>query len=561
MAVLTVEQIQAKLDKPDERIKNAKTEHSKYMMHVHGIDVTSYVVQMEGLENDRKIALRKRIARSNKDLFADILRPTDKVFHSKGGSKTYELSKGNQEKFQTLLSKTKEGISLPKWIENIWMDKYVTDPNGVILIEHKDGKAYPTYKSIDGIRDYETTGVNLEYIIFEPFKDTNGMDFVRVYDDEGDKTFQISNTNILIPVPEFTFDNPFGVVPGVTCSNLIDPISFFKKSPIYEQIELADEYLRENSVKTLFKYHHGFPFFWMYMSACPICKGTTQVNGEECKACHGTGLNTKKDVSDITYVKPPEDKEQPLVAPNLAGYVVPPIESWKQMTDELKLMRDMIYHSHWGVLINRDVVEKTAFEVAMNTQPMQDRLNQYADSAEIIEGKLTDFLGAFYFGSAYKGSQINYGRNFIIMSPNELMKEYLDDKIKGLGETTLNDKLKKYYNSLYKNDNFKLVIFTKLIHIEPFPHNTIKEVKDLRVPVLDYMMKIYYNDWLNEVTEDEIFATDTKVLKDKLKDFTLTKIKDYETHQVPGMESGSGLERQNQSETNQGTEDTSSVNT
>lgn len=549
MSVLTLDEIKERYNNPDDRITTSKKEHKKLLMHVHGIGVGEYITKLEGLENDIKIKIRKKLSRSNTDLFADILRPADKIFSAKGGSKTYELSDSQIEDFRNKLSKTKDGLSLAKWIQNIWFDKYVIDPNGIILVENEEAEerfAYPTYRSILSIRDYKFTGVKLDYIIFEPIKDDKGIEYVRVYDDVEDALYRV-NGDDWEKIEDDTYTNKWGYVPAITCSDLVNPVTFYKKTPIYEQVELADEYLRENSVKTLFKYHHGFPFFWQYMAACPTCKGTGMYNNKTCPTCNGTKYAMKKDVSDVTYLKPPKDNDQPQIAPDIAGYVTPPIDSWQQMTTELTMLRDMMYYSHWGTIINRDDNEKTAFEVSVNTQPMQDRLNQYADSIEIVESCLTDILGKFYYADAYKGSQINYGRNYIILSPNQLMEEYLTDKQKGLGQTILNDKLSKYYESLYKNDSFKLIIFKKLIQVEPFIHNTLKEVKDLQVSSIEYNKKLYYNDWLSSLDADYIFTNEVGKLQKDLEEFTITKLKENETKSIQRVEGSSGLEGKEES--------------
>ena len=58
--------------------------HKKLLMHVHGINEEEYIKKVEGLDNEEKIKIRKRLSRSNKDLFSSLLRHTDKIFTAKG---------------------------------------------------------------------------------------------------------------------------------------------------------------------------------------------------------------------------------------------------------------------------------------------------------------------------------------------------------------------------------------------------------------------------------------------------------------------------------------------
>ena len=136
--------------------------------------------------------------------------------------------------------------------------------------------------------------------------------------------------------------------------------------------------------------------FWQYLQSCPNCKGTGMQDGKKCPICNGSRFVGKKDVSDIFYVKVPEDNEQKL-APDLAGYAVPPIDYWNKATEERKLFRDMITFSHWGTVIETTSVEKTATEVMVNASPIEGRLNKYSDSYEIIYSSIVDIIGKFMF--------------------------------------------------------------------------------------------------------------------------------------------------------------------
>lgn len=531
--ILSENQIIEKYNNPDNRLELAKKEHKELLMQVHGIGLTDFITKIEGLENAEKIALRKKLSISNKSLWSEVFRPTDKIFKANGGSRNYNLkTKKQTADFRSILGNITEGISLRKWMENYWLDKVAVDPNGIFLVEHDGKNAYPTYKSIASIKDYIADGQTLEYIIFEAeeIKAENKKDdyeLLRVYDDEGDKLFKKVGDELIL-IEDQTYSNPWGKVPGVVISDLIDTITGLKDSTITNEKEIANEYLRENSVFTLFKYHHGFPFFWQYMSACPTCHGKRYVDGKECKVCNGTGFQLKKDVSDVTYIKPPSDKEQPIVAPNLAGYVVPPLESAKWMSEELSRLKQEIIISHWGTMIEIKGIEKTATEVTLNAQPIQDRLNKYSDSEEIVEGKITDFLGYYYYGDTYKGSSINNGRNYIIKGSEVLLKEYMTAREQGSSETTLNDMLIQYYDTLYQNDSKNLVIHIKLIQVEPMVHYSVADVLTMQLPQNIKNNKIYYTEWLSTIDKEDLFLKTDSQLRDSLNKYVKSKSKDNE---------------------------------
>lgn len=534
--VLDEDKILYKYNNPDPRIAGAKSEHENLLMHVHGIGVAKHLAKIEGFENEKKYNLRKKFARSNKDLFSTIFRHIDKVFSAKGGTIQYGLRQNTDKaKFQKLLYDIKDGISLDKWLENIWLDKLAVDPNGLILIEHSDGVPYPTYKSILTVRDYKQSGQGVDYIIFEPYqKDNEKGEFVRVYDESGDRTYLINGKEISLlkdtEEKQYNFPNPWGYVPAVLCSDLVHPITELKKSTIYEQVELAEEYLRENSIKSIYKKLHGFPMFWMYAPVCDACKGTgLDKSMHVCPVCNGSKHATSKDVSDVTILKQPENADSPTIAPDIAGYVSPDLETWERMTNEIQMLADAITFSHWGTVVRTEDIERTATEVFVNAQPVEDRLNKYSDSYEIITKYIIDMLGAYVFGDKYEGTSFNAGRNYIVKGINQLTKEYTDLKAANVGETLLNAKLNELINAKYANDSFTLTVAQKLAAVEPFVHNTIDEVKSMEVGNIAYMRKVYYNDWVNTIDNDYIFRTDIKKLRDDLTLYVrelLTKMQD-----------------------------------
>jgi hypothetical protein len=492
-------------------------------MHVHGENLAEYLTQISGLENPDQIQLRKKYARSNKALFSDLLRPTDKIFSAKGGNKEYMLSvKDKQDLFRSILGNVTSGLSLQKWLQHWYLDKYVTDPNGIILIENADGNAYPTYKSIKDIRDYQFNGQRLDYVIFEPEKRVVGdreIEFVRVYDDELDKMFRVDADGRLEPVDDETYANHWNYVPGFVISDIVDTINGYKKSPIDPEIETADEYLRDGSVKTIYKFAHGFPLFWMYLQTCPVCHGEGEINGKTCKACNGSGYSTKKDVSDIIGVKPPETAEAPTITPDIAGYVTPPGENLEQMTGEMRVLRDMIYQSHWGTIIERGENE-TATGRFIDAQPVNERLNKYADSLENIEKMIVDALGEFYFEDSYRGASINYGRRYIIETPDQLFDKYVKGRADGAHITIQNHMVDQYFQAQFANDSYSLAIHRKLYKLDPFPHLNIEDVP---MKNIDFLKKLYLNEWANTMKTDDLFTKKLKRLDEMLTDYVQSK--------------------------------------
>lgn len=537
------------------QLEQLKKEHKELRMQVHGTDVIDYIVKIEGLENETKIKLRKRLSKSNRAFWSDVLGPTNKIFSKQGGSKDYSLEGDNLKRFKAILSTINEGSSFNQWLKSYFVDKYVIDPNGFFMIEHDGTQARPVYKSVLTVADYQPKGMGLEWVIFEPKKCEADKEIydVRVYDDSGDYTYRVNYDSWVIELIkseekngetiQMSFPNPWGKVPAVLCSDIEDTIRYgYKRSIIYPLMEDAMEYLRINSVNTLQYYHHGFLKFWKHGTPCKRCSGEGRVpiNGQPngvayqtCPSCNGRRVNDKEDVSDVTYVSLPK-QGQPAIAPHVMGYVEMPVPSLEALDKKCKESRDNIYHSHWGTVIDKREKEKTAYEVSVNTQPMQDKLNMYTDSLENVEMHLVDLLGEYFFPK-YKGSSINYGRNYIIKGAEQLLEDYYKAKEKKASYTVLNEKLIKYYNAMYSNDPKSLQVAIKLMHVEPWVHNTIEEVTKWDLSSEKVTEKIFYNDWLSTIKREDIVMMEVDKLKTSLSEF-VSKMTDEPTKVGDGNE-------------------------
>jgi len=382
-------------DKPNNAIlTSAQTQSKKLSQHITGIKSSDLLTKISGLENEDQIKLRKDYARSNKDIFARIHRPEDKVFSAKGGSVVYKLPEAQQKDFITKLQNVYNGFSLRSWTKEIAKQYFHIDPMGLIFMEVSMNETYPTYKSTHYIYDYKLKGRNVEYVVFT----TEDPKEYRVVDDMFDYLVEWDGT-LLRTIQEKTFPNYYGYVPAKIISNLIGNNTEYYTSPDWEIIELADEYLRETSVKSIYKLKHGFPKAWQYYGVCGTCKGTQFVEGKECPTCNGSGKAVSRDTSETISIPIPLEG-QPTITPDVAGYVSPDIEGWTKMTDELTSLENMMHSTYWGIKDRIKSVgignEKTATEIIDDMQPLHDRLFSFSNWGQDIDTFVTNCMGQFY---------------------------------------------------------------------------------------------------------------------------------------------------------------------
>lgn len=510
-------------------IKEAKNKQKVLNVHVNGRGVDDYLQKIEGHENKGQWDLRKKFAISNKYVMANLLRPVDKVFNAKGGSKTFNLSGGdkNEKVLKKHLSDVRFGKSIRNWIQTIQSNKYYSDPAGVVFFEWKDKETWPTLKSIQSIKNYKTEGRSLDWILFEGEErmDQRGEKieglFFRFVDDEKDITLHHKANDDITEVENENFENPWGRVPAITNSDLLNDELKYSDSPLDIVVELADKYLRNNTVKNIYEFLHGYPFFWKYAQKCESCKGTGERDGDDCGTCNGSGISLKKDVSDVFFLNVPRTKDAPNIAPDVAGYIQPSIETWGEMRTELKAMWKAMHFTMWGTSFTDegDGKSQTATGRFLDAEPVNDRLGRFTDAFEDLEQKMTDFIGQFYLGDSYESTSINYGRRYMLEAPDVIWKKYQEAREKGAPQATLTHLLMQYFQSEFMSDVQTMMIHVKGMKVEPFVHKTVDQVKGA-VDKSSLKDKIYFNDWWLTLDEQEIIVTKVDKLKKKLRKYS-----------------------------------------
>jgi len=533
MAVLSIEDIKVLIKKgKPEWIKEACEDHKKLNVHINGDDVAEYLESVNNYENARQYDLRKKFATSNKFVFENLLRPIDKIFSAKGGNKTVSAStKSKEQLLKDKISEIQYGYSVTDWIQKIQANKFYSDPNGLVFFEVKDNETYPTIKGIKCIFNYLANGRYCEWVIFKPEKrnDISGKqidaDFYRVVDDKFDYLVKVKADSFTI-VDEETYPLMFKRCPAIINSDLIDAELEMKKSPVDGVIELADHYLNTSSVKNIYEFLHGYPIFWAYVKPCRKCDGTGLYEGETCISCRGEGNTFRKDVSDVIKLKPPTSNEEPTLAPNIAGYVQPDLEVWREQRTELDWIWGLMHFTLWGTTVqdSPNGKEKTATEAFINVQPVNDKLNSIADSFEDLEKKMVMFIGQFYLGDAFKGASINYGRRFLVESPDQIWNKYEKAKTSGSPKVSLDYLLNQFYQAEFANDLESLTVATKGIKLEPFVHKTDEEISKLtEISTEDKLRKYYFNEWFKSLVYEDILLKDVTTLSTEFE--TYLKIK------------------------------------
>ena len=517
------------LENPTKKIWDSARKDSKSLqMHVLGHGLQEFITKIELHESTKGETVRKKYAKSNRDLFARTLRPIDNIWNGRGGGRTYLTNEANEKQIRQISLDIYKGFSLPRWVEKFWRPRYIDDPMGLVFMEVSESmpnKVYPTYKASKEIYDALPSGRSLEYIIFK----TEEPDIFRVVDDSFDYLVKLSGAGDDARVTELSgkkyprFVNWFEKVPALIVSDLpADGQDGYFMSPIKDEIELADQFLRDGSIANVYRFKHGFPKSWKYPEVCGTCKGQKAVNGQPCGSCNGSGIKLTASPDDISVYAWPT-KDEPEIR-DKGGFISPDLEYLKYSDESLQILEELITRTHWGTDREKSKSgQETATGRFIDTQPVINRLKMYAEAAESVETFITNHIGFYHFATAWKGATVNLGRRFLIESVDAVWKKYEEARKSGAPLVTLTDLLREYYETKYQGNPQELQKSLILIQLEPGVHLTLAEAKDA-LPWLEYYKKVYINDFISQKLDIQLAVTPLPILRQELETFTLDKV-------------------------------------
>lgn len=529
-------------------------------MHITGINFREAITQMDEFETEQKKNLRQKYSRSNKDVFARIHRPIDKIFTARGGSVIYNLQETQKKAFTSFLANIADGLSLRKWIKMVALPAYQIDPNGLIFMEiSEDGQPIPCYKSTGEIFYYKKSGRKVSLVILHLTaeqakkyindlpessailldrvnKAPQNTKYFRVVDDVTDRIVEWDGST-LTEVPGMTLPNYFMECPAMIVSDIVTFNSKLFESPDSILVELANDILTDQSTFNIWKKLHMFPKHWRVRSTCPTCMGTGKNSGQNCIDCTGTGYAKRSSVRDELVIPLPDGSDGKLSLPTqFSGYSTPEIDAWTLSTDELDRIYETMYATMWGnppkkISQGKSTSEKsssapqTATAEILDVQSMIDRQKDFSGWGESIEIFITEMSGAYMFGSAWGGCSIHWGDRYINEGPDAIWNKYCDARVKGAPKDALDNLLRDYYESRYENNPIELGVALKLMKVEPFVHLTEIQVQSLTtISEQDKAAKNYYSEWKSTKTGMEIIMGSEESLRAELVTYTTEKM-------------------------------------
>ncbi len=458
----------------------------RHKLHITGEGCDAYRVWHKEYETeDEWKEAKKDVAEFTRLVTNEIIDAQSRWKTAQGTTKYYNFGdKGDKysEQFQKeILSQVWDGGSIKSFIDNFASKAIYEEFNGFYLVEkgakvkeedengaistyeiregiktkikpNEDLKPYIIFKSVNEVSSFKVTGTRVEWIKlnYSPIV-RNGVTVprFRIIDDKYDYIVEvIDQTNAIISQDEKPIEHKAGRCPVVRCSTLNKYISnnYTLTSVIDNLLSPLDVLLSSYSDHTTTARKHNFPLKYMrgmdctytnsYGATCNSGMLSWEHAGEphevKCPACNGTAA-VKTSPSSVMLL-PSFDKEGGAFdIKEIAGYVVPPVDSFIEQRNEIDWLKQQIIEAGTGMKggLVEDSISKTATEVVMNTKPLEDIIGQNIDIIESVEKELTDLLGKIYYQEKYKGCEIIYGRKIILRDENVLIREMKESKAAG----------------------------------------------------------------------------------------------------------------------------------
>jgi len=528
--------------KPDPRIIAAREMSNKLVLHVDGVGLQDFLARINNYENEEQFKAREKHAISNKFITEELLRPTDNAFNARGGSKNYKFKTDSELKeiqFTNKLSEIRNSHSLSWYIENEWFNKFITDPNGLIVIESTEEgeEAYPTYKSIHSIKGYKQNGVFVDWVVFEPHEEIKtekiglSSEIIKRFWAVDEVNWYLVKQEAGKVIIENVIPHGFNRTPAMLCSSIVDNVTGWKKSPIDAQVELLNKYVVSHSVLNIAEFFHNYPQVYEYADDCVRCGGSGNLNEtfpdkpyEKCPNCQN-GRFVKKDVTDVTYMKVAKDKDTPMLTVPPKGVVDMPTEPWELMIKSVDRTWNRIFFSHWGTVVSREGKNETATGRYIDAQPVNNRLNKYSKSIEQAHTIIANFLGNFYFPLTFDKAFIQYGRRYLIETPDQIWEKYLKAKLEKAPVSTLDILLSQYLESEFRENEQMYIVETKKVKLEPFVHWDIALVREsLTISNKDKQRKEFFGEWVQTKSTEEMLSSGIESLRGDLNKYVKLKV-------------------------------------
>lgn len=388
---------------------------------------------------------------------------------------------------------------------------FKTAPNSVIICDlpkEQEGELPNPYFYFLPIGKVVSFEGNLDWILFH-----SGKDQMMWIDNEAYYTIRLEDGEPIAIDGIAPHDLGYTPARFFMDEGLNADYQYVKRSPLSPELSNLDWFLFHAISKRHLDMYGAYPIYWGYAPDCdyedPVkeirCDGgflkkydgshlLDRVGGSlmRCPACADTRLNGAGSYNEIPA---PEDRDSPNITPPV-GIVSIDRQSLTYNVDEQRRLKLEIYTNvtgYGGDLKTDQAVNEKQVMASFDTRASV--LKNWKREFETSETWVVGTLAALRHGGAYLSNYSDYGSEFYIYSPQELLTMYDAGLQKQWSDQILTMLQDQYYETKHRNNPKQLSRIRTLTALEPYRHLTRVEVRELFAAglVTDYEYYIKVN--------------------------------------------------------------------
>ena len=398
-------------------------------------------------------------------------------------------------------------------------------PNSVLIVDMPEDSAEPYwyFLPISAVLDYELEedGVTFDYIIFEQEDDR-----IAVFDDEAMQVYEYKNKTLGQQISVATHE--LGYTPARFF--LTNAVNFrqrgVKQNPISKQLGDLDWYLFFAISERHLDLYGAYPIYWGFAQDCDYTAPDNSRDGfvycdsgflrrdsdnsyvltrsgsrghghglQQCPMCSKRRLNG---AGSFVEVMPPGLENDKADLRDPVGIVSVDRNSLDYVREKRKAYALEIFQAVTGTggEMSKDqaVNEK---QVIASFESKAQVLRNLKSQFEAAQQWVDETVCRLRYGLQFISAHVNYGTEFYLHEPAELLAMYQQAKTAGVDDKILSMLQSEYYEVKYKNNPVELKRIKILSDLDPFRHLDKNQVQAMyqngEIEYEPYMLKMNFS--------------------------------------------------------------------
>lgn len=373
--------------------------------------------------------------------------------------------------------------------------------NSVLVVdlprEQQEARPEPYYYflDIDNVVAFDTTGDDVRYMVFH-----TAPDRLAYFDTDVYQIFILKEAHSTeITGIEVDVAHDLGWCPAqfFWTTPINHRQQWQKKAPLTNQLSNLDWWLFHAISKQHLDMYASYPIYWGYQQDCDYedterglrCESGWLRNDENnyvisresgsvahCPVCFKSRLNGAGSFNEVPapYDKESADLREPV------GVITTDTGSLEYNVAEHKRLGYEIYTNvtgYGGEPVNDQAINEK--QVLASFEGRRTVLVNLKKNFERAEKFVVETICKLRYGSSFVSAQIDYGTEFYLYLPEEILEMYSKAKKDGLGDQILNMLQDQYYETKFRNNPGQMQRVKILTALEPFRHLTKTDVRGL----------------------------------------------------------------------------------